>query len=208
MQDHIKPYVAEAKQHLRGLTDVKAAFSDIRSAMMREVDVIQTAQAQGKTIIPEVSYASIADGAVSDATRADIRHRGCAIIRGVFDPARVRDWNAEVGDYIARNDYLSKAKEKAGMDTYFADLASGAPQIYGLYWSKPRGIRRWACHPIWIAGPMNAGSIRRIRRSMGRFLQAIGSRMTRGKGPIGHRHANIHRPLFVRCSARFRGGRR
>ena len=137
-QDQIKPYVAAAKTHLRGLTDVQAAFADIRSGMLREVDTIQTLQAQGKPVIPEVSYASIADGSVSEATRAAIRHRGCAIVRGVFDPSRVTDWNAEVGDYIARNNYLTKAKEKAGMDTYFSELASGAPQIYGLYWSKPQ----------------------------------------------------------------------
>lgn len=142
MQDYIKPYVAEAKAHLRGLTDVKAAFADIHSAMMREVDVIQTAHAQGKPVIPELSYKSITEGSVSDNMRADIRHRGCAIIRGVFDPRRVEDWNAEVGDYITRNDYLTKAKDKAGMDTYFSELSSGAPQIYGLYWSKPQVMIR------------------------------------------------------------------
>ena len=164
MLDHIKPYVTEAKTHLRGLTDVKAAFSDVRSAMLREVEAIQTAQAQGKSVIPEVSYDSIAAGNVSDATRADIRHRGCTIIRGVFDASRVTDWNAEVGDYIARNDYLTKAKEKAGMDTYFSDLASGAPQIYGLYWSKPQvmirqdpamAVTKRFLNRLWdVAGPM------------------------------------------------------
>jgi hypothetical protein len=164
MQDHIKPYVAAAKSHLRGLADVKATFGDIQGAMRAEVDVIQTAQAQGKPVIPEVSYKAIADGNVSDADRAAIRHRGCAIIRGVFDPLQVNDWNAEIGDYIARNDYLTKAKEKAGLDTYFSDLASGTPQIYGLYWSKPQVMARQDpamaatkrfLNRLWsVAGPM------------------------------------------------------
>lgn len=164
MQDHIKPYVTAAKMHLRGLTDVKAAFSDVRSAMLREVDAIQTAQAQGRAVIPEVPYGSIANGTVSDAVRADIRHRGCAIIRGVFDPLRVADWNAEIGDYIDRNDYLTKAKDKAGLDTYFSDLASGTPQIYGLYWSQPQVMARQDpamaatkrfLNRLWdVAGPM------------------------------------------------------
>lgn len=142
MDDQIKTYVAEAKAHLRGLTDVSAAFSDIRSGMLREVETIQTLTAQGKPVIPEVAYSSIADNTVSAATRDDIRHRGCAIVRGVFDPKQVADWNAEVGDYIARNDYLTKAKEKAGLDTYFSDLDAGTPQIYGLYWSKPQVMAR------------------------------------------------------------------
>jgi len=150
MQETIKPYVTAAKTHLRGLSDVKATFDDVQSAMLREVETIQTLQAQGKPVIPEVSYDSIAQGAVSDAVRADIRHRGCAIIRGVFDRARVEDWNAEVGDYIAR--------------TYFSELASGAPQIYGLYWSKPQVMIRQDpamaatkrfLNRLWdVAGPM------------------------------------------------------
>ncbi|MEL6571890.1 MAG: YbiU family protein [Pseudomonadota bacterium] len=142
MEEQTKTYIAEAKAHLRTLTDVKAAFSDIRSGMLREVEAIQTAQAKGTSIIPEVAYDSIADDTVRDATRDAIRARGCAIVRGVFDPARVADWNAEVGDYIARNDYLTKAKEKAGLDTYFSDLSAGTPQIYGLYWSKPQVMAR------------------------------------------------------------------
>lgn len=164
MDTQTKAYIADAKTHLRGLSDVAAAFSDIRSAMLREVDAIQTATAQGKPVIPEVAYDSISEDTVSDATRDAIRHRGCAIVRGVFDPARVADWNADVGDYIARNDYLAKAKEKAGLDTYFSDLAAGTPQIYGLYWSKPQVMARQDpamaatkrfMNRLWsVAGPM------------------------------------------------------
>ena len=140
--DFVKPFIAEAKTHLRGLTDVKAAFADIRSGMMREVDAIASANAQGKAVVPEVAYKDVADGKVSDALRADIRKKGCAIVRGVFDSKMVRGWNDEVGEYIDRNDYLTKAKEKAGLDTYFADLKDGAPQIYGLYWSRPQVMAR------------------------------------------------------------------
>jgi len=99
--------------------------------MMREVEAIATAAAQNKPVVPEVAYSDVADGKVPDALRADIRKRGCAIVRGVFDSDMVRGWNDEVGEYIGRNDYLTKAKEKAGLDTYFGDLEDGAPQIYG-----------------------------------------------------------------------------
>jgi hypothetical protein len=142
MDASLKGYIRDAKAHLRGLTDVKAAFEDVRSGMLKEVEAIQTAQAQGKTVIPEIAYKDIAAGVVSDNMRASIRHRGCAIVRGVFDQAQVKEWNDEVGDYIARNDYLTKAKEKAGIDKYFSDLDAGQPQIYGLYWSKPQVMAR------------------------------------------------------------------
>ena len=157
-------YIADAKTHLSSLCDVATTFQSVRSEMMREVDNIAAMNAAGQSVIPEVSFQSIANGAVSDATRADIRHRGCAIVRGVFDPIEVNDWNAEIGEYIARNDYLAKSKEKAGLDKYFSDLKAGAPQIYGLYWSRPQVMARQAesmaatkrfLNRLWdVAGPM------------------------------------------------------
>lgn len=165
MTDHqISGYVTKTKAHLRGLTDVKAAFASVSDAMLREVDQIAAARDAGKSVIPELSYAAIADGTVSAATISDIRHRGCAVIRDVFDPAMVADWNDEIGDYVARNDYLAKAKEKAGLDKYFTTLADSAPQIYGIYWSKPQVMARQDpamaatkrfLNRLWdVAGPM------------------------------------------------------
>ncbi len=160
MDTELNDYIRDAKMHLRGLTDVKAAFEEVRGAMRAEVDVIR----KGGPVIPELAYRDIADGAVSDASRAAIRHRGCVVVRGVFERAQAEDWNAEIGEYIADNDYLTRAQEKAGLDTYFSDLKSGAPQIYGLYWSKPQVMARQAesmaatkrfLNRLWdVAGPM------------------------------------------------------
>jgi len=160
----VSDYITETKVHLRGLSDTAATFQSVRSAMLKEVDQIAAAQASGQSVIPELNYRQIADGTVSDAARAAIRHRGCAIIRNVFDRKQAEDWNGEIGEYIATNDYLTKAKQKAGLDTYFSGLAAGAPQIYGLYWSRPQVMARQAdsmaatkrfLNRLWdVAGPM------------------------------------------------------
>ncbi|MCL4107704.1 UNVERIFIED_CONTAM: hypothetical protein GTU68_022165 [Idotea baltica] len=142
MDAQLKHYISDAKAHLRALTDVKTAFEDVRDAMMEEVEAIQSAHTKGQSVIPELDYAQLVGDKVSEATRAAIRHGGCAIVRGVFDKRQVEDWNAEIGDYTTRNDYLTKAKEKAGIDKYFSDLAAGQPQIYGIYWSKPQVMAR------------------------------------------------------------------
>lgn len=157
-------YIRASKRYLAQLTDVKAAFADVRDAMLAEVDKIGTLRATGGSVVPEVDFAKIANGKVSDVTRAEIRHRGCVVVRGVFEAGRVNDWNGEIGDYIARNDYLKLSKEKAGIDKYFSDLADGAPQIYGLYWSKPQVMARQDpamaqtkrfLNRLWdVAGPM------------------------------------------------------
>lgn len=142
MSYQITDYIRETKSYLRGLSDYRAAFEDVRSGMLSEVDRIISAEARGQGVIPEIGFSQIADSTVSAETRASILHRGCVIIRGVFDRARAEDWNAEIGAYIDHNDYLAKAREKAGLDTYFSGLQSGAPQIYGLYWSKPQVLAR------------------------------------------------------------------
>ncbi|MDJ0686419.1 MAG: DUF1479 family protein [Alphaproteobacteria bacterium] len=145
MQQEIVEQIAAAKQTLiRGGADLKAAFDATRDDMRREADVIAAASAKGASVIPEIAYADVADGVVTDATRAEIRRRGAAIIRGVFPRAQVEEWDDEIGDYIARNNYLEKMEAKRGLDQYFSKLDSGAPQIYGLYWSKPQVMARQA----------------------------------------------------------------
>jgi len=139
-----KPFIKRTKQALRAQGNVQAHFAQCRDVMRREVDEIGTVQAAGGSVIPQVAYEDIAEGRVREAVRADIQRRGCVIIRGVFDPVEVADWNAEIGDYIARNDYLSKAKEKAGLDQYFSTLDDAVPQIFGLYWSRPQVMARQA----------------------------------------------------------------
>jgi hypothetical protein len=164
MSDNVSSYIRDAKARLRGLQDVKAAFGGVRDALAREIDTIRDNDAKGKPNIPEISYADVAEGNVSTATREAIRKTGTAIIRGVFPRAQAESWNAELGEYIAANDYLAKQKEKAGMDKYFSALKAGAPQIYGLYWSKPQVMARQAeemattkrfLNRLWdVAGPM------------------------------------------------------
>lgn len=164
MDDQTKAFVKDAKTHLRSLTNVAEAFSDVRDVMLREVDVIQSAHAKGDMVIPELPFSHIKNETVPDTTKAAIKRRGCVIVRSVFDKSQAEDWNHEIGSYIERNDYITKSKEKAGLDKYFSALKAGAPQIYGLYWSKPQVKARQAesmaetkrfLNRLWdVKGPM------------------------------------------------------
>ena len=164
MDDQIKDYIRQTKTHLRGLTDQTANFARIRDAIRAEAEVVRETAEQGKSVIPEIDYAAISEGRVTDAQRAEIRRRGCAVVRGVFPKAQVQEWNDEIGDYIATNDYLTKAKEKAGLDKYFSQLEDATPQIFGLYWSRPQVMARQAesmaatkrfLNRLWdVSGPM------------------------------------------------------
>ncbi|MEM7718468.1 MAG: YbiU family protein [Pseudomonadota bacterium] len=144
MEPDPKHIIKATKRDLKQRFNVAAAFDKVRDAMRREVDVIKADTDAGRTVIPEIDYDQIADGTVDEANRQRIRHRGCVIVRGVFDRSEADEWNDQIGDYIQRNDYLSKAKEKAGLDKYFAALEDATPQIYGLYWSRPQVMARQA----------------------------------------------------------------
>lgn len=139
-----KHFIKETKRALLQRSDVVASFAACRDAMLREVEAVRSEFDAGRPVIPEIDYSEIAQDAVEESFRDQVRKRGCVIVRGVFDPVQVGEWNDEIGAYIERNDYLSAAKEKAGLDKYFSALDDATPQIYGLYWSRPQVMARQA----------------------------------------------------------------
>jgi hypothetical protein len=130
--------MARAQQDLRQrVADHAQRFALLSQALRDEVAAVRAEQAAGGAV-PEVAFADIAAGTVSAQATARIKRRGCVVIRGVFDAQQVLDWNEQIVSYIDSNRYLEHAKAKAGLDKYFSSLASGRPQIYSLYWSKPQ----------------------------------------------------------------------
>jgi hypothetical protein len=139
-----KPIIKATKRELAQLSDLKTSFTRCRDNVLRDVEAIRADADAGRMVIPEIAYHQIASDDVEAATRQQVRARGCVIVRNVFDRAQADDWNAELGTYIAQNDYFAKAKEKAGIDTYFSALDDAKPQIFGLYWSRPQVMARQA----------------------------------------------------------------
>lgn len=130
--------VRASQQRLRAeVPDLAGRFARLSEALNDEVSAIRSEMLSGHAV-PEIAYADIAAGRVSPADTARILRRGCAVIRGVVDPAQIAEWNDEVVRYIDEVGYLLRMKDKAGLDKYFSALAAGRPQIFSLYWSKPQ----------------------------------------------------------------------
>lgn len=117
---------------------LKSAFDDVRDHLRRAADTIRADQAAGRPVIPEVGYADIAAGTVSDDTKAAIRRTGCAIVRQVYPENQATDWFAELSDYLDTNHYEEREVEKRSLDKYFSSLKAGRPQVFNIYWSKPQ----------------------------------------------------------------------
>lgn len=139
-----RPFIKATKSEIRNFSDTAASFSKCRDVILRDVETLKTDTDAGRPVIPEINYHQIANGDVNDTARNLVRRRGCVIVRNVFDRSQVEEWNDELGNYIERNDYFTRASEKAGIDQYFSTLADAKPQIFGLYWSRPQVMARQA----------------------------------------------------------------
>jgi len=143
MQD-VPRAVVETQRHLRAtIADLPERYARATEALREEVAAVRAEQAAGGAV-PELRYADVAAGTVAPAAIARIKRRGCVVIRSVFAAQQATDWNAEIGRYLDDNRFLDHARAKAGLDNYFSALASGRPQIYAVYWSRPQMAARQA----------------------------------------------------------------
>jgi hypothetical protein len=130
--------IVAAKSRLRASFDVTSVFAEVEHELGREVADIAARVADGEQILPDIAFSDITAGTVGQDMCDLVRRRGCAIVRNVFAREHAQQWNAQLSEYLERNTYLEKAREKAGLDKYFDALNSGKPQIYGIYWSPPQ----------------------------------------------------------------------
>jgi hypothetical protein len=130
--------IRAVKKQLRNeLPRYKEVFQEVEAEMRRKVDEIAELRRRGEPVIPEIRYADIVAGRVGDDAIAAIRDRGACVVRGVFSAQRAAGWDEAIADYVEANRLDEKLAHRAE-DKYFGNLASGKPQIYGIYWSGPQ----------------------------------------------------------------------
>lgn len=129
--------IIETKRILRAqITDMPQRFAAATARVEAQIDQIVKERAQGKDPVPQIEFDQL--DRITNTQKDHIRQRGCLVIRNVFDDARVNDWNAELSEYLATNNYLEKLKKDGAVDNYFSTLSSAKPQIYGVFWSRPQ----------------------------------------------------------------------
>lgn len=129
--------IRQAKAQLRErIGDVAGALAEVEQAMRAEVAAVVAEREAGHELFPVVRFADLAAGTVPEETVASIRRRGCAVVRGTFPRARAEQWNGTLAAYLEDNRFAESYRGPA--DDVFGGLASGKPQIYGVYWSKPQ----------------------------------------------------------------------
>ncbi len=140
--DRLVDAVRVTKEELRrALPNYADVFRDVEAEMREKIGTIVRERDAGESVIPIVEYSDIDKVKVSAATIASIKDRGACVVRRVFDPQQVREWNDEVGRYVDDNGLTDKLAH-AAEDKYFGSLGSARPQIYGIYWSRPQVLAR------------------------------------------------------------------
>jgi hypothetical protein len=112
--------------------DVDGLVGHLRAMMRREVADVLSDRERGRPAVPEVLFDDVASGAVGDDRRAEIRRRGCVLVRGTFPVDEARRWDQELGDYLTTNHYLEQYAERE------PERAASGVRIYGIYWSRPQ----------------------------------------------------------------------
>jgi hypothetical protein len=136
--------IVATKRMLRSqLPSYAKVFAQVEDYIKREVDEVRETRSLDKAVIPEIDYAEITAGRISDGQVEAIKRRGAVVVRRVFSQQQAGAWNEELADYITRNGYY-ETKIDPDMDRYFSTLKSGRPQIFGIYWSRPQVMARQA----------------------------------------------------------------
>jgi hypothetical protein len=136
--ENLPEAIRTAKRTLRRvLPNYADVFREVEREMRQRVGAIAGDREAGNAVIPAVEYADIERGTVASNMIATIKDRGACIVRRVFAPEQVHEWNEEIGRYVDENG-LTERLAHAAEDKYFGTLAAAKPQIYGIYWSRPQ----------------------------------------------------------------------
>jgi hypothetical protein len=111
---------------------VEEVFAVIEARVRTQVQDIVAAKASGETIWPVIDYTDIADGTVTAEQLAQLRSRGCLVVRGHFPREQALAWDRDIVDYVESNQFFQNYRGPG--DDFFGSVGS-KPEIYPIYWS-------------------------------------------------------------------------
>ncbi len=132
--DH-KEAIRHMKQALRQqIGDVQAVFDALHTRISERVAEINALKANGEAIWPVIPFAQLKAGTISDAQRAAVKRRGCAVIKGHFPREQALGWDQDMMAYLEQNHFDDVYKGPG--DSFFGTLEASRPEIYPIYWSQ------------------------------------------------------------------------
>lgn len=132
--DH-KAAIRQMKRELRAqIGDVQAVFDRLHAKIADRVAEIAALKKSGDPVWPVIPFADVKNGTLSEAQRAAVKRRGCAVIKGHFPREQALAWDNAMLDYLDRNHFDEVYKGPG--DNFFGTLTASRPEIYPIYWSQ------------------------------------------------------------------------
>ncbi len=113
---------------------VEAVLAEIETFVAAEVADIVATRERGEEVWPVIAYADVAAGTVTPDQLAQVRRRGCVVIRGHFERDQAEQWDRDIVDYVEGNQFFETYTGPA--DDFFGTLEMSRPEIYPVYWSS------------------------------------------------------------------------
>lgn len=132
--DH-KAAIRQMKRELRAqIGDVQTVFDRLHAKIADRVAEIAALKKSGDPVWPVIPFADVKNGTLSEAQRAAVKRRGCAVIKGHFPREQALAWDNAMLDYLDRNHFDEVYKGPG--DNFFGTLTASRPEIYPIYWSQ------------------------------------------------------------------------
>lgn len=131
----VKAAIRQMKQQLRSqIGDVEALFRQVCDKIEAAIAEAKADEQRTGSAWPIVEMQTLAKGEVSDETRAQIKRRGCVVIKQHFAREQALAWDKSMLDYLELNHFDQQYRGPG--DNFFGSLEASRPEIYPIYWSQ------------------------------------------------------------------------
>ncbi|WP_458369813.1 DUF1479 domain-containing protein [Pseudomonas fluorescens] len=135
LPENYKDSIVKMKKALRAqIGDVESLFAEVSEFIAAEIASLKEQQALTGSGWPVLEFDAIARGKVTPAQLAEIKRRGCLVIRNHFPKEQVLAWDKNLLEYLDRNDF--DRIYRGPVDQFFGNLDASRPEIFPIYWSS------------------------------------------------------------------------
>lgn len=129
-----KKNIIEMKKQLRAqIGDVEGLFRQVCEKIETEIAAARAEEAANGTAWPQISWSELAEGRVSDAQIAQVKRRGCLVVRQTFERDDALAMDKSMLHYLDENNFDEVYRGPG--DNFFGSLDASRPEIYPIYWS-------------------------------------------------------------------------